>query len=160
MRSTLKPMMFLLALTLTLIVAQPLFAQDCCGGDKKECATDMNKPAQHEGHEHAIQGKVNAKGQASGATMGTIFTTETLYSCPMHKQVVTDNPEATCPLCNMTLKPMSEEAVTALRTTQPEGCPMCPIVKAGDNNDHRCDICKMKLRPVEAPKPSGMEKTM
>lgn len=145
----------------------------CCEGHDKDSCTmgdkscDMKEghgkaqvmgASHHEAMHGEPKGKVNGKGQAAGATMDAVFSGRDLYTCPMHKQVVTDNPEATCPLCSMKLSKMDEEAVNKLRAADPTGCVMCPIVREADDKNQNCEICKMKLRTIPRPEMKQGEK--
>ncbi|MCB2198607.1 hypothetical protein KQI63_04335 [bacterium] len=138
----------------------------CCEGHDKESCTMNDKSCDMKHGEkggHAMgashhmdmhgepKGKVNDKGQASGATMDAVYSGRDLYTCPMHKQVVTDNPEAKCPLCNMNMSKMDEAAAKELRASDPTGCVMGPIVREGDDKNQTCDICNMKLRTIPRP---------
>lgn len=75
------------------------------------------------------------------------------YQCPMHPQIVSTDPNATCPLCGMKLvktKPIAK---------QPFVCPMHPQIISEDPNA-KCPLCGMSLVPVEAsklPAPSTVE---
>lgn len=146
-----------LAMIATLAVFTPARAED--GGCDHCGMKDMHAEKASMTMNHGeIQGKVDANGKASGPTMGAVYTADALYTCPMHKQVVTDNPEAKCPLCNMNLVKMSDEDVAKLRASDPVGCPMDPIVKADkEGAEQRCEICKMKLRTIPEPKQEMQE---
>lgn len=66
------------------------------------------------------------------------------WGCPMHPAVTAPTP-GDCPICGMTLVPVSPAAQRSF------GCPMHPDViqpKAGD-----CPICGMSLVPVSPPAP-------
>jgi FtsP/CotA-like multicopper oxidase with cupredoxin domain len=70
---------------------------------------------------------------------GTQTETATLWTCPMHPEIVRDGP-GVCPICGMKLVPKAEEPPPALWT-----CPMHPeIVRAEPGV---CPICGMKLVP-------------
>ncbi|MFH0881614.1 MAG: hypothetical protein V2A56_01385 [bacterium] len=85
--------------------------------------------------------------------MGFVFTADSLYSCPMHPYIVSDNPDAHCTInaCGMPLKKMSDEQVKTLREAkQLYVCPMasCSVVTASDTLKN-CPVCGMKLVPLE-----------
>jgi Cu(I)/Ag(I) efflux system membrane fusion protein len=100
-----------------------------------------------------------------------------VYYCPMHPQVVQDQP-GECPICSMSLvlkKGSSDQAKTTdeepaasheghrHNPEDPYHCPMHPEETGTSTND-RCPLCKMKLEPkpkpqagaspASAPKPS------
>lgn len=129
-------------LSITLIA----FASGCSKADNDQQMQTAKH--QHEGMNATYHGKVDQEGKAKGATMGTIFTSDSLYTCPMHPEVVTDNPKARCPLCGMNLEKMSGTSKTALLDSHPKGCSMDPIVVQGDSETNRCPICKMKLQEI------------
>ncbi len=63
-----------------------------------------------------------------------------LYTCPMHPEFVTDDPNQRCPECEMKLVKKKDLAPgTDLYT-----CPMDPEFVT-DDPDARCSICEMKL---------------
>lgn len=133
-------------------------SEGCTNCDSQNAQATMASHEGHagmEGHSHMTngdpKGKVNDKGQASGPTMEAVYSGRNLYTCPMHKQVVTDNSEGKCPLCGMNLTKMDEEAVNKLRTSDPKGCVMDPIVRKGSDEHENCDICNMKLIPIPKP---------
>ena len=81
-----------------------------------------------------------------------------VYYCPMHPQVVQDQP-GECPICSMSLvlkKGSSDEAKTTVEKpaasheghrhnpTDPYYCPMHPD-ETGMSANERCPLCKMKL---------------
>jgi len=105
----------------------------------------------HEMMEDLSMGKVDDKGNASGATMDIVYSTDELYTCSMHKQVVSDNPGGKCPLCGMKMVKMSDEDVETLRASHPQGCVMDPIVKPEAEGEQHCDICGMTLKPIFKP---------
>ncbi len=88
------------------------------------------------------------------------------YYCPMHPQVVQDQP-GECPICSMSLVPKpksteaspTEQADTAVdhaghrhEPTDAYYCPMHPE-ETGTDANARCPLCKMKLelKPTAAP---------
>lgn len=95
-------------------------------------------------------GKVNADGKASGPSLMAAYKADSLYTCPMHPEIITDNPNASCPICGMNLAQMSEEDVTKLIDSKPKGCPMDPVVVQGDSEVEKCSICGMKLMDPKA----------
>ncbi len=130
--------------------------EDCgnCDTDSKKDGDKthhgMMKSGSHEGH-GMMHGKVDVDGKAKGATMGAIYSGSKLYTCPMHPEVITDNSDAKCPLCNMNLSELSAKQTKTLRMSHPKGCPMDPIVIEGKKTEN-CTICKMNLRKIEMPK--------
>jgi RND family efflux transporter MFP subunit len=63
-----------------------------------------------------------------------------LYTCPMHLEFVTDDPNQRCPVCEMKL--VKKKDLTG--DTQLYTCPMHPEFVT-DDPDARCSICEMKL---------------
>lgn len=90
-------------------------------------------------------GKVDANGKAAGPSLMAAYKADTLYTCPMHPEIITDNPNARCPLCGMNLKQMPDGDVQELRASHPKGCPMDPVVYPGDSEAEKCNICGMDL---------------
>jgi len=104
------------------------------------------------------------KSAATNSAMKAITVNEnTVYVCPMpeHVSITYDHP-GNCPICNMTLVP-----VTAgdLKNLQPGGKVLyytCPMPEHGIHADKpgKCPICAMTLIPVmEAPKASTTIRT-
>ncbi len=130
--------------------------EDCgnCGTDSKKDGDKahhgMMKSGSDMGH-GMIHGKVDADGKAKGATMGAIYSGSKLYTCPMHAEIITDNGDAKCPICNMNLSELDKKAMKTLLNSDPKGCPMDPVVMQGHKTDN-CSICKMNLRKIEMPK--------
>ncbi len=112
------------------------------------------------GDNSEVHGMMDADGKAKGPMMAAVFTAEHLYTCPMHAEVITDNAEAKCPLCNMKLMAMTEEKVLELRNSEPRGCPMDPIVASNTNQVERCPMCKMNLSEIKHETHDQMEKGM
>jgi len=79
------------------------------------------------------------------ATMNKAYTADHLYTCPMHAEVVSADPELDCPLCGMHLEEIPAEKVVELRTEELYGCPMCAIVRFGEDVEKGCPVCGMDL---------------
>ena len=139
----------ILRLTLiSLITVGIMLAINGCGKSetektKSQAASGQKQEARQ--HEHAMSGKA----------LSSVYTADTLYTCPMHPEVVTAAADAKCPICNMNLKKMSDEAVSKLRGSHPKGCAMCNIVVSGASEMTQCPKCNMKL--VEVPMEKGHE---
>lgn len=85
---------------------------------------------------------------SAGGTMHKVNTAKTLYTCPMHSEVVSAEASTPCPLCKMELKKMTGAKVKELRSSHPRGCPMDPIVVNGNTKTEKCPVCKMKLSHI------------
>jgi rubrerythrin len=86
--------------------------------------------------------------------------TNMVYVCPMpeHVSITYDHP-GTCPICGMSLVPVTH---AELKQLQPGGkvlyytCPMPEHASIHEDNPGKCPICGMTLIPVmEAPKPGA-----
>jgi hypothetical protein len=119
-----------------------------CAAHSKVAVPDQGM--QHEASQQ-VNGMVETMDHAKGTSLGMIMTAENLYSCPMHSEVVAVDAETSCPICNMDLTPMSQVDVEKLRSSHPAGCPMDPIVVAGDSDTEACPICKMDLTEIQLP---------
>jgi hypothetical protein len=108
----------------------------CKGVDKKE-------PVKQEMPGTAMHG--DSGNMSMGGTISQITSAESLYTCPMHPEVVSADADTPCPLCKMKLNKMTDEKVLELRSSIPKGCPMDPIVVKGDSETNNCPVCKMKL---------------
>ncbi|MBN2091713.1 efflux RND transporter periplasmic adaptor subunit [candidate division KSB1 bacterium] len=107
---------------------------DGMGTEKKEIQHDHEKAAMNQ-EKHAPEMKMdnNEHTHAEGKQMA-------LYTCPMHPEFVTDNPDQRCPECEMKLVKKKDLAEgTDLYT-----CPMHPEF-VSDDPDARCSLCEMKL---------------
>ncbi len=125
-------------------------------------ATDKKSQSEHteythNGEEHSMnesskkdaEGKTSHEYVASGATMDALFTSDSLYWCPMHHEIVTADSGARCPLCNMFLEPVPTNKLEELRHSEPYGCVMCPVVRPKSEKDKKCSVCGMSLKPIE-----------
>ena len=106
-------------------------------------SSDLKTNLEHTSHEQSHNHI------ASGATMESLFATDSIYWCPMHHEIVTTESDARCPLCNMFLEPIPAEELTSLRESNPYGCVMCPVVRPEDEKDEKCSVCGMFLKPIE-----------
>ncbi len=72
-----------------------------------------------------------------------------LYTCPMHPQFITSDPDARCPECGMILVPVQELGDKVdLEKAEFYTCPMHPDFLTTDK-DARCPECGMKLEKVK-----------
>jgi hypothetical protein len=60
-----------------------------------------------------------------------------VYSCPMHPEMISTDPDAKCPECDMKLQAADLYA-----------CPMHPDQMSTDP-DAKCKVCEMKMEPVK-----------
>ena len=100
---------------------------------------------------HATHGAANATSNAEGPS-ATAAAPEAgaLYSCPMHPQFTSADPNARCPECKMKMnKPVRAPAATAPAAAY--ACPMHPEVTSNDP-EARCPKCKMKINKKVNPK--------
>lgn len=95
---------------------------------------------------------------------GTASAASTQYYCPMHPQVVQDQP-GECPICSMSLVPKEGSAKAKPKKEPAESheghrhnpkdpyyCPMHPE-ETGTDTNARCPICEMKLEKRAAAAP-------
>jgi len=146
------------------------------------------KPAGHEGHgDHVRHGHKHDHGghnhSGHNHSAHTAAATPAQYTCPMHPEVVSDEP-GSCPICGMHLVPADEKpegseahgdhahhghkhdhgghnhsghnhsAHTAAATPAQYTCPMHPEVVSDEPGS--CPICGMHLVPADA-RPAGHE---
>ena len=84
-------------------------------------------------HQHHYHGKEPPVASTAKLTAGTVFT------CPMHPEIARNAP-GDCPICGMTLEPISP-AASAMEYT----CSMHPEIVRNAPGD--CPICGMALEP-------------
>ncbi|MCP4547720.1 MAG: hypothetical protein GY835_14765 [bacterium] len=83
------------------------------------------------------------------ATMGKVYTSEKLYTCPGHPALVDTDPDDKCPLHKAPLREMTAADVTELRSEELLGCTMCPVVKPATAEKPDCILCGMKLIEIK-----------
>ncbi|MDW7682014.1 MAG: heavy metal-binding domain-containing protein, partial [bacterium] len=94
--------------------------------------THQHEMDQHKGHQHEMHEMETHQEHKHKAGA--------LYTCPMHPEFVTDDPNVRCPECEIKLEKKKDLAEgTKLYT-----CPMHPEF-VSDDPDDRCSICEMKL---------------
>lgn len=114
------------------------------------CANcDSHGTAGHESAQNGdsvrYMGKIDADGKAVGSSLMAAYKAKELYTCPMHPEVITDHPNADCPICGMNLAKLSDKQISSLQDSKPKGCPMDPIVVSGNHSTEDCSICGMNL---------------
>lgn len=98
-------------LTIALLASAPALAQHDHGdhdhnGHDHEDHSDHNHD--HSGHDHHDHGEHGDAPAGLSSEDRETLTGETLYTCAMHPQVRSDNPDDRCPICGMALVPVEE----------------------------------------------------
>lgn len=134
---------------------QKLLSDGNAATDKKSQLEHREYAHTEEGHSvsessvREAEGKTTHEHVASGVTMEALFTSDSLFWCPMHHEIITADDEARCPLCNMFLIPIPMDELEVLRHSEPYGCVMCPVVRPKSEKDKKCSVCGMFLKPIE-----------
>lgn len=80
--------------------------------------------------------------------MEAVYTSERLYSCVMHPELVTLT-EMDCPLCaGMKMTLVDSTRVASIHLTDMKCCPHCMISLPAISNLSECPICKMPFVAV------------
>ncbi|MFH1514373.1 MAG: heavy metal-binding domain-containing protein [bacterium] len=75
---------------------------------------------------------------------------ETMYACPMHPEERSTDPNAKCPKCGMTVKPVDNDNADIFT------CPMHPEERSTDPNA-KCPKCGMAMEKVDDDAEEGDE---
>jgi rubrerythrin len=119
----------------------------------REAIQKMQEPKKASEREtKAVASTPNATNASSSTTPGTVK-----YICPMpeHVSIEYDHP-GNCPICGMTLVPVSQ---AMLKNLQPGGkilyytCPMPEDSEVRSDKPGKCPKCGMTLVPIFAPPP-------
>lgn len=106
-------------------------------GDQEKGSQGEMESMKHEGHEHEMPAE---KMEHQHTDTDHVHSAGALYTCPMHPEFTSDDPNQRCPECEMKLvKKKDLEKGTDLYT-----CPMHPEFVT-DDPDGRCSICEMNL---------------
>lgn len=111
----------------------------------------------YEGHTEtepkaAIEQTHTHKTEASTEPHAGHIDIDKLYTCPMHPEFITSDPESKCPECGMNLIPVKElKDKVDLEKAEFYTCPMHPEFLTTDKNA-RCPECGMKLEKVKKKK--------
>ncbi len=111
-----------------------------------------------------VEGGAAPRADRAGAAQGDAAAPQPAngkYWCPMHPEVASDDPNATCPRCGgMKLVPRDPAAMARAAASAGAGaywCPMHPEVTSDDPNATcpRCGGMKLMRRPGPSGKPGG-----
>ncbi len=101
----------------------------------------------HGAHDHGGHASMAEKADTAATVTGTVGDgSGTQYTCPMHPEVVSDEP-GNCPKCGMNLEPAGGEGGDAHRHDAAQyTCPMHPEVVSDEPGN--CPKCGMNLVPA------------
>ncbi len=122
-------------------------ALTACGSDEgKEKSHDMSS-MEHNMDGEKMEHKNNLAVHQHDSTM--VMHADKLFACPMDAEYVTSDPDASCPKCEMYVKPIAEvKADYDPKAHELYTCSMHPEFITSEATD-QCPICEMKVTKVE-----------
>lgn len=123
------------------IIALPI-ALLAVGCTKKANTETSQEPGDvHKKTGEAMSGMPHGESQAGATKQETLFAADSLYTCPMHPDVITTDPQGRCPKCGMNVQKLSDEQVRELKKVHSHAMMTGASEEASPSAKHQCANC-------------------